>query len=168
MSISQKDAVVKATLTATGLTKGTFVAKDVVTKDQLNAIEADVVGGIMAGDVEYSKPKVLADVKRYTKGLVNNHFRKAKELNGGSKYTPATTRDTTGTPKTPKVKKVKVDDPALNTLYAILAKTAKGTPEYTDIENKIKTREVILGARPVVDVKIDAAVLPKEVADMIQ
>jgi hypothetical protein len=38
--------------------------------------------------VEYKKPTADATVvRRYVNGMVDNHLRKAKELNGGTKYT---------------------------------------------------------------------------------
>lgn len=64
-------------------------------KDLEAFVVTEVFHGLQAGDIEHKNPAMKDDekeCKRYAKALVSNHYKKAKELNGGIKYVPATTR----------------------------------------------------------------------------
>lgn len=95
---SQKDAVVNAVKEVLG---NNFLlgsnAKEHLSSEQLAEVKNIVANAIINGDVAFSKTDAdEKSIRRYTAGLVDNHLRKAKELNGGQKYVPATTREETG------------------------------------------------------------------------
>ena len=91
--ISQKSAVVNEVKSILGSNFDASVpAKSQLTKDQINTIKANVVNNIVNGSVAYNKDVTDSkEVARYVSGMVSNHFRKAKELNGGNSYAPQST-----------------------------------------------------------------------------
>ena len=93
MAKGQKEAVVDLVKRELGaaFVPGVTLALGALTTDQLSRIKSDVAAGIMAGAISYGKPLVAAEVKAYASSMVMNHLKKAKELNGGSKYTPNST-----------------------------------------------------------------------------
>lgn len=88
MAIGQKEAVVEAVL----LQLPTFQKyKDnailLLTTAQLEQVKDYVGSAIMSGLIEYSKDKTnTAEVRSYSRSMVMNHLKKAKELNGGHTY----------------------------------------------------------------------------------
>lgn len=101
--IGQKEAVINAVASILGNQYEAGInARDLLSADQISSVKEAVTQGILNGSVSFSKPtnddKV---VRRYVAGLVDNHLRKAKELNGGVKYSAATTRG----PRTTKAEK---------------------------------------------------------------
>ena len=148
--ISQKQAVVDAVSVALG---GSFVtgqsnAKSLLSSDQLDEVRETVLTGIVNGDILFNKDisdnKVL---RRYVNGMIDNHFRKAKELNGGVKYTPASPG---------KGRR----DPQLSALRKLVTQYAEGTDEFVRVTGAIETRETEL----VEERKIAAATRKREVA----
>ena len=91
-AIGQKQAVVNAVSAALGsnFVSGETLVKSVITPDQLAQVRQTVFDGIKNGSIAYngdtSNDKALS---RYVNGMIQNHFRKAKELNGTNKYVPA-------------------------------------------------------------------------------
>ncbi len=92
MKLSQVASVVTFTKQILGdaWTEGTDV-KSVVTKDQVNEIANLIADGMTSDEVDLSseaKAKFDTRVKlvTYVKGMINNHYRKSKLLNGGSEY----------------------------------------------------------------------------------
>ena len=72
---------------------------------QLEVIKFNIFGGITAGDIEYSKDRLnTAEVRSYSRSMVMNHLKKAKELNGGQTYKPVNTSTSTSAVKTLTVK----------------------------------------------------------------
>lgn len=64
-------------------------------KDLESFVANEVYHGIASGDIEHRDESIRTDEKRarsYAKSLTSNHFKKAKEINGGVKYEPATKR----------------------------------------------------------------------------
>lgn len=60
-----------------------------LTKEDREQVEKLVVDGIASGRVAYSKgTKDKGAITKYVPGLVLNHLRKHKALNGGVKYVP--------------------------------------------------------------------------------
>ena len=62
-----------------------------LTKQQKDSVVSIVTEGILNGSVDFSteakaKHDTDAKVKAYTNGMVSNHLRKDKRLNGGEKY----------------------------------------------------------------------------------
>jgi hypothetical protein len=87
----QNDAVFEATVNVTGKNEFASGALSEVTKDEKAQIIDLVTEGILQGEVAFSdeaKAKFDTDakVRAYVVGMVSNHFRKDKRLNGGAKY----------------------------------------------------------------------------------
>jgi hypothetical protein len=131
--IGQKQAVVNAvgSILGSDFTAGETPVKDIITQDQLNKVRDDVFSNIKNGNVSYngdtSDDKAL---RRYVNGMVQNHFRKAKELNGGEKYAP-----TGGGAKR---------DAQLSELKKLLDTYSAGSEEYDKIQQAISNREAEL------------------------
>ena len=92
MIISQKNAVID---TVKNILKSDYdpskPVKDILTKEQVGEIKDAILNGILKGEIAYNKDINQVDViKKYVSGMVSNHFRKAKELNGGTKYSVCT------------------------------------------------------------------------------
>lgn len=157
MPISQKDSVINATKEVLGSLPNVPV-KEVLTKDQLIQIRSKVTDGIIKGEVVYSKDiSNKEDVLKYVRGMVDNHLRKAKELNGGVKL------DKTEA----KPKKVKVDskeDPQLKEMKK-LAESLKDPVKVTMVNEAIKERESQLRAKTsskrVSPAKIEETIIPE-------
>ena len=82
----------------------------------------------MNGDVALAKPGMEEkEIKRYVSGMVSNHFRKAKELNGGSAYKPSTSR--------PGSRDAKIAEKS-----KLQSKYDEGTDEFNEIQSAIDTR----------------------------
>lgn len=160
--MKQKDAVVIAVTKVLGedFTVGTTVVKDVITKDQKSEVRGIVLQGILDGEVAYNKD--LADEKaigRYVNSMVDNHFRKAKELNGGSTYRPAST----GTRRDPQLKE-------LNKLLKSLPEDSEGREqvlEHIEIRNK-QLDEARAQKRSAASIgEIDVDVLPQHLRGLV-
>lgn len=87
--MKQNDAVFKAVCKVLGQDK--FDGAVALDKDQKVKVVEMVTQGIIDGVVDfsaeaYAKHDTPAKVKSYTTGMVNNHLRKDKRLNGGAKY----------------------------------------------------------------------------------
>ena len=85
--MKQKDAVVHF------WTQGT--EQGLTGKDLEAFVATEIFHGLQAGDIEHRNPAIKEDEKecqRYAKALVSNHFKKAKEINGGVKYIPSNPR----------------------------------------------------------------------------
>jgi len=85
--MKQKDAVVLY------WTQGT--EQGLTGKDLEAFVSTEIFHGLQAGDIDHRNAAMKEDEKecqRYAKALVSNHFKKAKEINGGVKYIPQTTR----------------------------------------------------------------------------
>lgn len=129
--LKQKEAVVNAVISVLGdnFVPGTTVVKETVSKDQKSEIRGIVLKGILSGEVGFNGS--LEDEKavaRYVNSMVDNHFRKAKELNGGSTYKPTNT----GTRRDPQLKE-------LNKLLKTLPEGSDGRDqvlEHIEIRNK--------------------------------
>lgn len=88
--VSQKKAVIEATKKILGTEyKQDISVKDLLSKDQIKEIRQDIIDGILSGKVIFNKQTEDSTyVEKYVAGMISNHFRKAKELNGGSVYIP--------------------------------------------------------------------------------
>jgi hypothetical protein len=158
MSISQKQAVVNAVQTVLGAkyTNGTAV-KTIITKDELNEVRQLVFEGIKANTISLNKTYTDDTLlRRYVNGMVDNHLRKAKELNGGSSYSPSAKRGSSK--KAPK-------DPQLDTLKKLAKSMKSDNPEFTKVQAAITARETELSIAhasakksPVLDEELQAIV----------
>lgn len=164
----QKQAVVDAVQQVLGsnFVPGETVVKSVISADELSQVRDLLFNGIQNGTVSYngdsSDDKALS---RYVNGMIQNHFRKAKELNGGSKYTPANP----GSGRR---------DEQLTNLKKLLKTYSEGSDEYNKVLTAISNREAELQAerkaateakkqQKIVD-SIDTSVLPTELAGLVE
>ena len=92
--IGQKDAVINAVASILGdRYEAGINARELLSADEITSVKNTVANAILSGSVSYSKDTSDEKaVRRYVAGLVDNHLRKAKELNGGVKYSATTTR----------------------------------------------------------------------------
>jgi hypothetical protein len=128
--ISQKTAVVNEVKSILGSSyDSSMPARDQLTDEQLKTIKFNIVQGIISGTVDFKKDtsdeKAIA---RYVSGMVSNHLRKAKELNGNQKYTP----ESTGRGSR---------DPQISELNKLLKTYTEGTPEFNQIVEAINARK---------------------------
>ena len=133
MSISQKDAVVQAVKAQLGsrYVEGADCSKLLTKVDRQN-ISITLANGILNGNVAYSKTLDAAEVRGYVSGLLSNHLRKAKELNGGCSAPKSTT------PRVPKTAKVpKSTDARLFALNKLITMLKPGTTQYDDTQRMI-------------------------------
>ncbi len=87
--MKQNDAVFGAVCAVLG--NDQFETAVELTKEQRETVISIVTDGIISGTVDFSaeakaKYDTPAKVKSYTSGMVSNHLRKDKRLNGGTKY----------------------------------------------------------------------------------
>lgn len=90
--LGQKAAVIQEVMAQLPtFNQGTDNAILLLSSAQLEAVKASIQAGISAGTIEYSKNiNDAAEVRTYARSMVMNHLKKAKELNGGRNYIPAT------------------------------------------------------------------------------
>lgn len=88
--ISQKDAVVNEVKSILGSSfDPSAPAKDQLSKSQIEQIKSNISEGIIDGTISYNKDTSDdKEIRKYVNGMVSNHFRKTKELNGNSTYVP--------------------------------------------------------------------------------
>lgn len=130
----QKQAVVKAVANelGTNFQPNSTVVSDVISSEQLNSVQEAVFNGILNGTVDYSgDTSDQKTLRRYVNGMVKNHFRKAKELNGGVKYTPSNPGNGRR-------------DPQLANLKKLLKKYDEGSDKYNKVLQAISDRETEL------------------------
>lgn len=165
--ISQKQAVVNAVAGILGgsFTVGQTNVKGLLNTDQLTEVRENIFNGILNGEILFNKDtsdsKVLS---RYVNGMIDNHFRKAKELNGGLKYTPANPG---------KGRR----DPQLSALRKLIKQYSEGSDEFVKVSGAIVTRETelteerktIATARKRENVlnSIDTSVLPEDLQETL-
>jgi hypothetical protein len=165
--ISQKTAVVNA---VAGVLGGSFVpgetqAKESLSSEQLNEVRESVLNGILNGEIQFNGDTGDSkSLSRYVNGMIDNHFRKAKELNGGIKYTPANPG---------KGRR----DPQLSALKKLAKNYSEGTDEFVRVTSAIQSREQELSEerkisaasrkRDSVLSSIDTSVLPEDLQETL-
>ncbi len=162
MSTSQKEAVVNAVSKILGksFVKGSTNVKETLTEDQLTELRETIFKGVKSGDITYNKD--LADdkaVRRYVNGMIDNHLRKAKELNGGTKYIVKNAGSHSR-------------DPQISALKKLAKNYESGSAEQAKVLSAISNRESQLSAerqqaatakkRETAMKNIDTTVLPPE------
>jgi hypothetical protein len=149
MGIKQKQAVVNAVTEVLGdvfVPKVTEV-KSLLTKEQLHEVRSIVADGILSDNVLYSKSKSNVDeIKKYVNGMVNNHLRKSKELNGGVVHKSSSKSNR---------------DPSLTALKTLKKSYAVGSSEYVSVAEAITKREAELLAAKKAAVK--PSLIPNEI-----
>jgi hypothetical protein len=134
-TIGQKQSVIDAvkSVLGTSFVQGSTKVKEVLAADQLRQVREAVFNGIADGSIAYNKD--LSDEKtlhRYVNGMIDNHLRKATELNGGLTYKPTKNG----------VKR----DTQMATLNRLLSTYTEGTIEYGKVKEAIVNREEELKA----------------------
>lgn len=160
--MKQVEAVVSAVSTVLGdsFTESETVVSDVITPDQKEEVRDIVFDGIVNGDIDFkgdtSDPTA---VKRYVNGMVDNHFRKSRLLNGGNVYKPSSS----GTKR----------DPQLRELNRLLKTLPAGSEDAKKVQKHIQLRtEQIKEERAAKSIantraQIDTSILPDNLADML-
>lgn len=135
MSISQKESVVKEVKSILGSSfDASTPAREQLSDDQLKTVKANIVAGIIAGEVDFKKDTTdEKEITRYVSGMVSNHLRKAKELNGGQTYSPQSTGRGSR-------------DPQISELNKLLKTYTEGSEEYNQIVTAIESRKAELAA----------------------
>jgi hypothetical protein len=129
--ISQKQAVVNAVKKVLGSSYDTSEpVRRKLTPDNVKFIKQEVYDGIINGSVAYSKDNSdLEGVKKYVPGLVSNHLRKAKELNGNVKFNATTQKHIENDYNT---------DPVVKQLEERISTMTPGSPQYKSVSAAIK------------------------------
>jgi len=166
--IGQKQAVVSEVkkILGTNFESGVTIAKKAISSDDLVIIRDNILASILAGHIKYNGDASDAQkLKRYTNGMIQNHFRKAKELNGGVKYAP--TNPGTG----------RRDSTLLN-LKRLLTKYDEGSDKFEQVLIAISDREVELTEerkaaaltrkQDKIAASIDTSVLSPELANVVE
>ena len=133
--ISQKQAVVNEVNNVLGSTYNPSVpARDQLSDDQLKTIKANISAAIINGTVEFRKRNCTPEeISRYVSGMVSNHLRKAKDLNGGKAYVP----ESSGRGSR---------DAQIQELNKLLKTYTEGSDEYIQIVEAINTRKSVLAS----------------------
>lgn len=137
MAKKQKEAVVEAIISVLGdsFQPNSTIVKDVITSEQKSEIRDIIFNGILSGEIGYNKDLTNeSEVRKYTNGLIDNHIRRAKELNGGTVYKPS--RE--GTKRDAQLKEL---NKLLNS-----GRFQEGSEEYIAISSHIQTRKSQIAA----------------------
>ena len=136
-AISQKQAIIDNVKAILGSNfDSSKSAKDQMSSSDMTLLKSNIVDGIVNNTISYKGPTDLSKVKAYVSGLVSNHFRKAKELNGGASYSPSATRQTT--PSSPK--KSKKVNSVVSELKVLLSTLEPTSEAYSEVESEISRR----------------------------
>lgn len=132
-TISQKESVVNQVKSILGSSFDPSIpAREQLDEDQLKTVKANIVSGILAGSVDFKKETTdEKEISRYVSGMVSNHLRKAKELNGGNTYAPQSTGRGSR-------------DPQISELNKLIKTYTEGTEEYNQIVTAIEARKAEL------------------------
>lgn len=84
--LNQKQAVINAVLSVLpNFAIGSDIALNMLAKHELERIKEEIAHGIISGVISYGKDNTnVKEVVSYSKSLVMNHLKKAKELNGSN------------------------------------------------------------------------------------
>ena len=156
--MKQNDAVFQAVCSVLDFTSFDSAVK--LTKDERANVIAIVTEGIIAGKVDFStearaKYDTPAKVKGYTKGMVDNHLRKDKRLNGGEKYEAKNPGSRTSS-----------GDPTLKAMKALQATVEKDSENWHQIEAAIYKRTMELSVKKTAVIDINA--LPEEFRHLVK
>lgn len=134
-TISQKDSVVNEVKSILGVSYDASVpAREQLSDENLKLIKTNVIAGIVDGSIDFKKETTdVKEITRYVSGMVSNHLRKTKELNGGRKYNPQSTGRGSR-------------DLQISELNKLLKTYSESTSEYGDIVQAINTRKETLAS----------------------
>jgi len=160
--MKQSQSVVEATVSVLGdQFKPGVPVLTYITKDQTGQVVDLVTDSIMEGLTEFSdqaraKYDDRKKVRSYVVGMVNNWFRKGKELNGGTTYVPKNPGSRAGTGD-PELKELKLFRKALTEKNAKPEALAK-------VDAAIAARLQALGTNKI---EINLDLIPEELRDLI-
>ena len=97
---SQKEAVVDLVIsTLPNFLKNQDNAISMLSAVQLESIKNQMYDGIINGQIEYGKDiTLISEVRAYSRSVVMNHLKKAKELNGGTSTIKKNSTNTNASP----------------------------------------------------------------------
>ena len=162
MSVKQVEAVINAVTVVLGgdFQPGATVVADVITPDQKEEVREIVLKGVLEGEVAFKGDLTdEAAVRRYVNGMVDNHLRKSRQLNGGSTYKASST----GARR----------DPQLKELNKLLKTLSPGSEDYAKVNQHIASRLAEIkqakqeGQAASIRASIDTSVLPSHLAEML-
>lgn len=136
MPLKQVQAVIDAVADVLGddFTPNSTDVLSVITRKQKALVREQVFTGIMTGEVEYNKDVTDgAAVLRYVNGMVDNHLRRSRVLNGGNTYRPSNSESRR--------------DPQLRELNKLLSTFKPGTDKYIQVQQHISGRASQLEAQ---------------------
>ena len=150
--MKQNDAVFQAVCSVLGVDG--FDSAVILTKEQRETVVGMVTEGILAGKVDFSteakaKHDTEAKIRSYTTGMVSNHLRKDKRLNGGEVYII----------KNPGSRAKK--DEAITSMRLLQAQYENGSEPWHEIEAAICERLTQLENAKKKEVKINADAIPE-------
>lgn len=133
--ISQKAAVINEVKSILGSSfNESLPAKDQLTKEQFVTLKNNIVFNIINGSVAFGKEtEDEKEISTYVSGMISNHFRKSKELNGGESYEPQASAKGSR-------------DPQVVELNKLLKTYAEGSAEYIQIFEAISARKSTLAS----------------------
>ena len=157
--MKQNDAVFQAVCSVLG--QDSFDSAVVLSKEQRDSVVSIVTTGILAGTVDFSteaqeKHDTPVKVKSYTTGMVSNHLRKDKRLNGSVKYEIKNPGNRAG-----------AGDPTLKALKA-LRSTITDAEQLAQIDEAIGNREAEVLASKQKAVSINIEALPEEFRHLVK
>ena len=155
--MKQNDAVFGACVIVLG--QDSFSTAVELTKEQRIQVVAMVTDGIMSGKVDFSaearaKHDTEAKVKGYVGGMVSNHLRKDKRLNGGEKYEAKAPGSRAGS-----------GDEQLKALKALRASLTEAS-DIASVDTAIEARLSEITVKKTVAINIDA--LPEEFRHLVK
>jgi hypothetical protein len=156
--MKQNDAVFQAVCVVLGV--DSFSSAVELTKDQRNTVISFVVEGIIGGSVDFSaeakaKYDTAAKVKSYTTGMVSNHLRKDKRLNGNTKYEIKNPGSRAGT-----------GDQQLKAMKA-LRSTLTDADQLAEIDLAIEARQAEIKTSKTKAVEINVEALPESLRHLV-
>jgi hypothetical protein len=156
--MKQNDAVFQAVCSVLGADG--FDSAVELTKDQRSSVVDMVTQGIMDEVVDFSaeakaKYDTEAKVKSYTTGMVSNHLRKDKRLNGDTKYQAKNPGSRTGS-----------GDDQLKALKA-LRSTISSPQQLASVDEAIASRTAEIQAAKAKKVEINSDALPEHLRYLI-
>jgi len=157
--MKQNDAVFQAVCKVLGQDSFDDVVE--LSKEQRESVVSIVTGGISAGTVDFSteakaKYDTDAKIKSYTTGMVSNHLRKDKRLNGGEKYITKNPGSRAGS-----------GDAELKALKA-LRSTLSDEEQVSLIDEAIEARASLIQASKVKQVKVNSEALPEHLRYLVK
>jgi hypothetical protein len=157
--MKQNDAVFQAVCSVLG--QDGFDSAVVLTDTQRAEVISMVTKGLIDGTVDFSaeakaKHDTPAKVKSYTTGMVSNHLRKDKRLNGGVKYEIKNPGSRAGS-----------SDEQLKALKLLQAQYESGSEAWHEIEAAIADRTTQINAAKKKTDEINVEALPEHLRYLI-